>query len=79
MSRELWSLGRNSRSVGGSAVRIGDRVELLHTDDPWTKLKPGLRGTVVDIDDAGTVHVTWDNGARLGMVADSGDRFAVIH
>jgi Domain of unknown function (DUF4314) len=38
-------------------VEIGDRVELIHTSDPYTRLTPGTRGTVTFIDDRGTVHV----------------------
>ncbi len=47
---------------------IGTRVELICMDDPWSKLKPGDRGTVVDVDDAGTVHCRWDTGSGLGLV-----------
>lgn len=30
--------------------------------------KPGTRGTVVCVDDIGTIHVNWDNGSGLGPV-----------
>lgn len=46
----------------------GDRVELVHTSDPQTRVKPGDRGTVRAVDGFGTVHVRWDNGSRLGLV-----------
>lgn len=47
----------------------GTRVELVHMDDPYnTKLYPGCRGTVRIVDDAGTIHVDWDCGSRLGVV-----------
>lgn len=47
----------------------GARVELLHMDDPWSgRLHEGCRGTVVDVDDVGTVHVNWDCGSSLGVV-----------
>lgn len=45
----------------------GTRVELVHMDDPYTKLKPGLKGTVKVIDDMGTIFVAWDNGSGLGV------------
>lgn len=48
--------------------RPGQRVELVSTDDPWTQLRPGDRGTIRDIDDALTVHVCWDSGSHLGMI-----------
>lgn len=46
----------------------GTRVELVRMDDPYTKLKPGDRGTVTFIDDTGTVFVDWDTGSKLGVV-----------
>ncbi len=35
----------------------GTRVELVSMDDPYSKLKPGDRGTVDHVDDTATVHV----------------------
>jgi len=46
----------------------GTRVQLVRMDDPYTKLKPGDRGTVSFIDDTGTVFVDWDSGSGLGVV-----------
>ena len=46
----------------------GTRVELIRMDDPYTRLKPGDKGTVRIVDDAGTVFVDWDNGSGLGIV-----------
>ena len=46
----------------------GKRIELISTSDPYTKLKPGDRGTVDFVDDMGTIHVNWDNGSTLGLV-----------
>lgn len=48
---------------------IGCRVELVQMNDPYsTKLKPGCRGTVIAVDDIGTIHVNWDCGSSLGVV-----------
>lgn len=44
----------------------GARVELLSMSDPYTKLKRGDQGTVIAVDDIGTVHIAWDNGSSLG-------------
>lgn len=44
----------------------GARVELICMDDPYSKLKPGDKGTVIAVDDIGTVHIAWDNGSTLG-------------
>lgn len=47
----------------------GTRVELLKMDDPFnTVLHPGSKGTVVAVDDIGTIHVAWDCGSSLGVV-----------
>lgn len=53
--------------------RPGDLVVLVHSADPFTALQPGATGTVRRVDDAGTVHVQWDDGHRLGMVPDVDD------
>lgn len=45
----------------------GCRVELVEMDDPYTKLTAGDRGTVIGVDDMGTIHVRWDNGSKLGV------------
>ena len=44
----------------------GYRVELVSMDDPYARLRPGDQGTVVAVDDIGTVHIDWDNGSGLG-------------
>lgn len=46
----------------------GTRIVLDRMNDPYTKLKPGDTGTVSFVDDAGTIHVDWDNGSFLGVV-----------
>ena len=47
---------------------VGCRVELVRMTDPYTKLKPGDRGTVAMVDSIGTVFVNWDCGSGLGIV-----------
>lgn len=44
----------------------GARVELLSMSDPYSKLMPGDQGTVICVDDIGTVHIAWDCGSSLG-------------
>ncbi len=46
----------------------GTRVKLISMEDPYTKLPAGLTGTVMAVDDVGTIHVNWDNGSSLGIV-----------
>ncbi len=45
----------------------GCRVELLRMDDDQAP-PVGTLGTVVAVDDIGTIHVKWDNGSSLGVV-----------
>jgi hypothetical protein len=47
---------------------VGCRVELIHMDDPYTKIPEGTKGTVEVVDDTATIHVKWDNGSHLGIV-----------
>lgn len=56
----------------------GRRVRLVSTTDRFTDLPAGTLGTVSLVDSMGTVHVRWDNGSRLGMVWEAGDRFDVL-
>lgn len=49
-------------------TEVGDRVELVSTDDEFTRLRPGEQGTVTFVDSLGTVHVQWDSGSSLGLV-----------
>ena len=45
----------------------GTRVELISMSDPYTKLKPGDRGTVRRVDDIATIFVAWDSCSGLGL------------
>ncbi|MBQ7445885.1 MAG: DUF4314 domain-containing protein [Clostridia bacterium] len=44
----------------------GCRVELVCMDDPQAP-PVGTKGTVIRVDDIGTIHVKWDNGSGLGV------------
>ena len=44
----------------------GCRVELLHMDD--SQAPPvGTKGTVIGVDDIGSIMVRWDNGSGLSV------------
>jgi len=45
----------------------GTRVELVNMEDPYTHIPVGTKGTVVAVDDIGTIHVHWDTGHQLGV------------
>lgn len=46
----------------------GTRVVLHHMDDPYAPVESGTRGTVKHVDDAGQLHMQWDNGRTLALV-----------
>jgi len=59
-------------------TKVGDRIELVKTDDTWTKLEPGSKGTVVEIEeDQGLIWIKWDNGEKLALL-DGIDKFKII-
>ena len=50
----------------------GCRVELLRMEDQQAP-PIGTTGTVIGVDDIGTVHVKWDNGSGLGVAFGEDD------
>ncbi|HEX5293939.1 MAG TPA: hypothetical protein VFX25_34115 [Streptosporangiaceae bacterium] len=48
--------------------RPGDRIAVVATDDPRTRLRPGDQGT----------DVHWDSGSTLSMLLDDGDRVRLV-
>lgn len=46
----------------------GSKVRLIQMDDPYTTIPKGTVGTVSKVDDAGTIHVSWETGSSLGIV-----------
>lgn len=46
----------------------GTRVELIEMCDPYREMLPGLTGTVQMVDDAGGIHIQWDNGSTLAAI-----------
>ena len=47
----------------------GSRVKLLRMDDDYAP-PSGTEGTVLNVDDIGTIHVNWDNGSSLGVTSE---------
>ena len=58
-------------------VIVGDRVELIRTDDQYTSLRSGSQGTVTMVW-PDTVDIKWDDGSNLSLIPESGDRWKVI-
>ena len=60
------------------AVKIGNRVQLIETDDTWSNLKKGSKGTVIEIEeDQDLIWVQWDNGEKLALIMGI-DKFKLI-
>lgn len=55
----------------------GTRIELISMEDPYSPIESGTKGTVVHVDDMGTLHMKWDNGRSLGLIPGE-DSFRVI-
>lgn len=50
----------------------GTRIELAKmAGEP--QMKKGLKGTVVKVDDAGQIHVRWENGSHLALDVEADD------
>lgn len=56
---------------------VGTRIRLNHMDDPYAPIPPGTTGSVDYIDDAGSVHMKWDNGRTLSLIPGEDD-FTII-
>ena len=55
----------------------GTRIRLNHMDDPYHPVADGALGTVEHVDDAGQIHMKWDDGGCLALVPDEDD-FEII-
>ena len=55
----------------------GTKIQCIKMDDPYHAIAPGFIGTVDYVDDAGTIHMSWENGSSLGLIL-GGDRFKII-
>ena len=62
-------INNNKREIISRFYPTGCRVELVSMEDPYNiKLRPGDRGTVSMVDDAGNIHIDWDNGSCLSAI-----------
>lgn len=46
----------------------GQRIRLLHMEDPYHPVPDGTEGNVEFVDDAGQIHMKWDNGRTLALI-----------
>jgi hypothetical protein len=65
-------------------VVLRKKIELIRTDNPDADLKPGDRGTVVDVtelsyeDKPFKVWVLWDSGSRL-TILEGQDDYSMVY
>lgn len=63
--------------------QVGQRIELVHTSDEYTALRPGDRGTIEHVQPIHSlgftqVWVKWDSGSNLMLVPESGDKWKLV-
>ena len=56
---------------------VGTRIRLIRMADDIAPVPPGMTGSVAIIDDAGNIHMNWDNGRSLALI-EGADEFEVI-
>lgn len=59
------------------AIKKGTTVRLINMDDPQAP-PSGTLGTVIHVDDAGQIHVSWESGGSLALLPGI-DRFEVVN
>lgn len=58
------------------AVRFG--LDAASPIDDNQTVPSGTEGTVRNVDDAGTVHVKWDNGRSIGVLVAQDDEIELV-
>lgn len=61
-----------------NAFPKGMRVKLLSMDDPQAP-PAGTEGTIIGVDDMGSILVHWDNGSSLSIIPEAGDQIEKVH
>ena len=56
---------------------VGTRIRMIRMADDIAPVPPGMTGSVAIIDDAGNIHMKWDNGRSLALIEGT-DEFEVI-
>ena len=67
-----------------TVIKIGDRIKLISTDNPYTRLKPGDSGVVWDIttfessnEETKQIWIRWDDGGSLALI-EGKDEWEII-
>jgi hypothetical protein len=58
--------------------RSGDRISLVSTRDPWTRVWPGDKGTILEVD-GHVLRVAWDTGWSMpAYLCPDGDEVELV-
>lgn len=63
-----WEMMSRKAKMYKEMYPKGTRIELISMEDPYAPVPSGTKGTVVCVDDMGTIHMKWDNGRTLGLI-----------
>ena len=63
----MFGISRETVERLRKAYPAGCRVELTRMDDPQAP-PAGTKGTVMGVDDIGSIMVSWDTGSHLSVV-----------
>jgi len=55
----------------------GTKIVCYNMKDPYNPIPKGTRGSVSFVDDAGTIHMNWENGSCLGLIYGV-DSFGIV-
>ena len=55
----------------------GTKIRLNHMDDPYAPIPDGTIGEAQYVDDAGNIHMVWENGRTLSLI-EGADSFTII-
>ena len=56
---------------------VGTKIQLISMRDEKYPILPGTVGVVTHIDDAGSIHMRWENGSSLALIPEV-DSFKVV-
>ncbi|MCQ2770347.1 MAG: DUF4314 domain-containing protein [Clostridia bacterium] len=72
----MWEIGPSEKELENlrNTYPVGTRIELERMGDDYDPILPGMRGTVLSVDDLGSVQAVWDNGRFLALLPEC-DKF----
>ena len=56
----------------------GTKIKLNYMNDNYNPVPSGTLGIVEHVDDAGQIHVKWENGSSLALIYDEDDFFNIL-